>query len=283
MPEVATSPGARSSPRKPRVVAFVPARGGSVSIPKKNIKPLLGRPLLDWVVQPAIDSGVFDEVWVSTDCDLIAAAAHKSGALVHRRAAETATATASTESAMKDFVDSHPDYDVLCLIQATSPLLTPADFVDGWKLMRAQQADSLVTAVRAHRFLWTVDAKTGEAKAQNYDPVKRPRRQDWNGELVENGAFYMTTRKTWETYGCRLGGKIALHEMDEHTFVELDSPTDWLIVSHIAATHGYFPKGVARPAVDGDDAGAGTPYLALALGAAAAALAVAASRLVARK
>ena len=52
---------------KPRVIAMIPARGGSVSIPKKNIKPLAGRPLIDWVIKPAIHSGCFAEVWVSTD------------------------------------------------------------------------------------------------------------------------------------------------------------------------------------------------------------------------
>ena len=265
---------------RPRVVAFIPARGGSVSIPKKNIKPLLGRPLIDWVIQPALDSGVFDEVWVSTDDDGIAAIAHECGALVHRRSAESATATASSESAMKDFVDAHPAYDVLCLIQATSPLLKPSDFVEGWKLMQAQQADSLVTAVRAHRFLWSVDAKSGQAKACNYNPIKRPRRQDWDGELIENGAFYLTTRKTWETHGCRLGTKIALLEMEEHTFVELDSPTDWLIVSHIADRHGYFPPGRSPPKRDADGDADGGGYTALTLGVAAAALAIAGTMLI---
>ena len=52
---------------KPRVIAMIPARGGSVSIPKKNIKPLAGRPLIDWVIKPAIASGIFAEIYVSTD------------------------------------------------------------------------------------------------------------------------------------------------------------------------------------------------------------------------
>jgi N-acylneuraminate cytidylyltransferase len=224
-----------------KVVALIPARGGSVSIPKKNIKPLLGRPLIDWVIRPALDSGVFDEVWVSTDCDQIAAVAKACGAQVHRRSAETATNTASTELAMLEFVRHHPVYDVLCLIQATSPLVTPTNFVEGIQLMEAQQADSLVTGVRWHRFLWSVDKATGEATAKNYDPVKRPRRQDWNGELIENGAFYFCTRQVMETHGCRLGGKMALYEMQEHTLAELDSVIDWAFVAHLAADYGYIP------------------------------------------
>ena len=232
----------------PRIVAVIPARGGSVSIPKKNIKLLCGRPLIDWVVKPALRSGVFAEVWVSTDDDSIAAIAVEIGAKVHRRAAATATNTASTESAMADFVAAHPEYDILCLIQATSPFVVPEDFVKGLAQLRADKADSLVTAVRTHRFMWRVDAASGEASAKNYEPLRRPRRQDWDGELIENGAFYLTRKAVWERHACRLGGKIALYEMAEHTMVELDSPTDWAIVTHLALEYGYWPPG-SRPPV----------------------------------
>jgi len=239
------SPVRRKDGKKPKIVAMIPARGGSVSIPKKNIKPLAGRPLIDWVIRPALDSGIFDEVWVSTDDDGIAEVALQCGAKVHRRAPETATATASTESAIKDFVDAHPAYDYLCLIQATSPLLTPTDFIEGIKLMQETGADSLVTAVRFHRFLWSVDPKTKEAKAKNYEPLRRPRRQDWDGELIENGAFYYFTKANWEKHGCRLGGKVALLEMEEHTLTELDSLVDWAVVSHMVNDFGYFGNSPA--------------------------------------
>ena len=73
---------------------------------------------------------------------------------MHWRAPETATSTASTESAILDFVGAHPDYDILCLIQATSPFIAPDDFIQGVELLQSTGADSLVTAVRAHRFLW---------------------------------------------------------------------------------------------------------------------------------
>jgi len=225
---------------KDRVIAVIPARGGSVSIPRKNIKLLAGRPLIDWVIQPALASGIFAEVWVSTDDDEIAAVATQCGALVHRRAPETATSTASTESALVDFVKAHPQYDVLCLIQATSPLIVPNDFTAGMETLRSTGADSLVTAVRAHRFLWQV-GRDGLASANNYNPLKRPRRQDWNGELVENGAFYLTRKAVMDRESCRLGGKMALHEMEEHTFTELDSTVDWEIVSHMVMQHGYWP------------------------------------------
>lgn len=254
----------------PRVIAVIPARGGSVSVPRKNIKMLQGRPLIDWVIQAAEYSGIFAEVWVSTDDDEIHMIAKKCGAQVHRRAAHTATNTASTESALVDFCKAHPNYDVLCLIQATSPLITPADFQKGFETMKRAKADSLVTAVRAHRFLWKVDPKTERASAVNYDPLKRPRRQDWDGELIENGAFYFTTKAVMEREGCRLGGRIALHEMEEHTFTELDSPTDWQIVAKMSMIHGFWPPGANKPKLDEEEpAGGGMKLTAvLAIGAA---------------
>lgn len=223
---------------KKRVVAVIPARGGSVSIPLKNIRELAGRPLIDWCIKSARDSGCFAEIWVSTDHDQIAAVAKASGAKVHWRAAETATNTASTESALVDFTQAHPDYDILCLIQATSPLVTPEHFRGALQIFNQVGADSLVTAVRAHRFLWKVK-DDGEAEAINYTPAKRPRRQDWNGELIENGAFYLTTNGLFEESKCRLGGKIALYEMPEHTLVELDSEVDWEITKGLVLKHGY--------------------------------------------
>jgi len=259
-----------SSEPLPKIVAVIPARGGSVSIPKKNIKALLGRPLIDWVIKAARDSGVFADIWVSTDDDLIAATALECGARVHRRAAHTATSTASTESAIKDFTDAHSDFEYLCLIQATSPLLRPEDFVEAMREMRKVKADALVTAVRAHRFMWQVDPDTKLATAKNYEPLKRPRRQDWDGELIENGAFYYFTKAHWDKTGCRLGGKQVLYEMEEHTLAEIDSLVDWQIISHMAADFGYFPPDVPRVSPDGAASNKGF-YLGLATGFAAAA------------
>lgn len=227
---------------EPRVIAVVPARGGSVGIPQKNIKELLGRPLLDWCVRSALDSGAFTEVYVSTDSEDIAKAAEASGAKVHWRAPVTATSTASTELALEDFVSKHDDFDILCLIQCTSPLVVPDDFIKALSIFKERKADSLVTVVRAHRFLWRVDPKSGDAVPVNYDPLKRPRRQDWSGELIENGAFYLTAKGLWDKEKCRLGGKMALYEMAEHTLAELDSLVDWEIVAGLCTKYGYWPS-----------------------------------------
>merc|ERR1712176_354335 len=140
---------------------------------------------------------------------------------------------------MAEFTRAYPDYDIIVLIQCTSPLVTPDHFKEALELFQNLGADSLVTAVRAHRFLWKIDPDTGFASAQNYDPTKRPMRQQWNGELIENGAFYFTTKALFEESKCRLGGKMACYEMPEHTLTELDSEIDWEIMKGPVQKYGY--------------------------------------------
>jgi len=93
----------------------------------------------------------------------------------------------------------------------------------------------MVTVVKAHRFLWKLDPVTKIATPQNYVPSKRPRRQDWGGEWIENGAFYLFKVELFRMENCRLGGKMVAYEMDEATLVEIDSPTDWEILENLLA------------------------------------------------
>lgn len=209
------------------------ARGGSKGIPKKNIKPLNGVPLLVYNVKAALASGCFEVVVVSSDDREILDIALRAGAVAHERSPATATDAASSESGIDDYLAAHPDCTVLTLIQCTSPLTTALDFRNGFELFQRAGADSLVTVVRTHRFLWNLE--DGIARPKNYNPAKRPRRQDWNGELIENGAFYIFTVAAFCASGSRLSGKIVALEMPEDTLVEIDTLVDWQIVEFLAA------------------------------------------------
>ena len=92
-----------------------------------------------------------------------------------------------------------------------------------------------------------MDASTKFANAKNYEPLRRPRHEEWDGEFIENGAFYLFSKAHWDENHCRLGGKTMLYEMEKHTLAELDSLLDWAVVSNIAADCGYFPPNIARP------------------------------------
>jgi CMP-N-acetylneuraminic acid synthetase len=210
-------------------VALIPLRGGSKSIPKKNIKPLAGKPLSAWTLEAATGASLINAVYVSTDSEEIAEVVQGLGlgVKVIFRPAEFATDEASTESVMLHFMREVP-FDVLVTIQATSPLLIAQDLDRALVQFQAQRLDSMLSAVRTKRFFWSDDATP-----INYDPLHRPRRQEFAGTLMENGAFYITRRDILELHQCRLGGKIGVYEMDESTAVEIDEPEDWVLVERL--------------------------------------------------
>ena len=123
------------------------------------------------------------------------------------------------------------DFDTIVLVQATSPLLSSDDISLGMEIFRQENIDSVLSVVRQKRFVW--DEEGTSLTPVNYDPLKRPRRQEFNGFLVENGAFYITSRKALMTTGCRISGRIGKVEMDESTYFEIDEPSDFGLSSSI--------------------------------------------------
>lgn len=204
-------------------LGLMPLRGGSKSIPRKNLYPLAGKPLFAWSLEQALESAVFDQLVVATeDADIARAVeARFAGAVtVVPRSPATATDTATSESVMLE-VCADTRAEVVALIQATSPLTRACDFREARELFVGRRLDSLLTAVRSRRFIWSDDARP-----LNYDFTRRPRRQDFAGSLVENGAFYYTRTALLRRTRCRLGGRIGIHEMHQDTAREVDEPED---------------------------------------------------------
>lgn len=212
-------------------VAFIPVRGGSKSIPLKNIKEIAGKPLVYWTAKAANDCNFIDKVYVATDSSIIKDVVERfelSKVEVIGRSADTTTDTASTESAMLEFAKQY-DFDNIALVQATSPLLTSQDLEHGFELYHIKETDSVLSVVRQKRFQWKTN-QDGYAVSTNYDYRDRPRRQDFDGYLVENGAFYITGREALIRTQNRLSGNIRVCEMDESTYFEVDEPNDWEII-----------------------------------------------------
>lgn len=214
-------------PSSGNTIALIPLRGGSKGIPNKNIKPLAGRPLCHWVLEAACEVAELDRIIVSTDSQEIASIACEAHSRVEilMRPADLASDTASTESVLLHAIE-HIKPQTLVTLQATSPLTTSSDIRKALRQFASNQLDSLLSAVRLRRFVWTPDGTP-----LNYDYRNRPRRQDFEGSYVENGAIYITRRSTLEESRCRLGGRIGIFEMSEATFVELDDVGDWTRVA----------------------------------------------------
>lgn len=194
--------------------AFIPVRGGSKSIPLKNIKKICGMPLVYWTVKAASDCEYIDIVYVATDSEIIEKTVkgfNLPKVMVIGRSAESASDTASTEFEMLEFAENY-DFDNITLIQATSPLLTADDLNKGFELFGEQDTDSVISAVRQKRFNWQID-ENGFANPTNYDVFNRPRRQEFDGYLVENGAFYITSKADLLKSRNRVSGNIKAVEM----------------------------------------------------------------------
>lgn len=222
-------------------VAFIPVRGGSKSIPLKNIRNIAGRPLVFWGIKAACECEYIDKVFVATDSALIKDTVEGfasvlptklfSKILVIGRSEESATDTASTEFAMLEFAEKY-DFQNIVLIQATSPLLTAEDLNRGFEKFLSDNTDSVLSVVRQKRFNWQINDE-GLGVPINYDVFHRPRRQEFSGYLVENGAFYITSKiRLLETKN-RISGRIKAVEMPEDTYYEIDEPADWDIIESL--------------------------------------------------
>jgi N-acylneuraminate cytidylyltransferase len=216
-------------------VAIIPLRKGSKGIPGKNKKKMLGRPLFAWALGSAVFSDL-DEIYIFTDdqeiLDFIVREYHWTSKVKGMlRSDENANDTASTESAMLEFAKNvQYDFDILCLLQATSPMTTSEDINKALELISKENYNSALSVVKTHRFTWSP-----AGTPQNYDVFNRPRRQDFEGLHIENGAVYATTKESFMQSKNRMSGTIGLVEMPEETLTEIDSLTDWEIIEKLLA------------------------------------------------
>lgn len=219
-----------------KIIALIPLRGGSKSIPYKNIKEIAGKPLCYWVLEAAKNSEYIDEVYVSTEDEKIkkTAEALGLGVKISDRPKELAQDTTPTESVMMDFIGRIEDFDLLVLIQATSPLTTSENIDRAIEQFFREECDSLFSGVLLKKFYWTKDGQP-----LNYNPMMRPRRQDFEGVINENGAFYITKKDILEKYKNRLGGKIGIYAMPEYMDIDIDEPGDWPAVEKLLKKYKY--------------------------------------------
>lgn len=218
-----------------KTLALVPARCGSKSISFKNIRDFCGKPLIYWCLKSLSESSRIDEIYVATDCMEIEDIVNGFGlekVHVYRRSSKNSADESSTESVMLEFIYSNAiktkDSDLLILSQLTNPFTKSLDYDLAIQSLIESDADSILSGALIKRFFWD---KTG--KPYNYDYKNRPRRQDFDGVILENGAFYINSIENIKKYENRLSGKIRIHEMPEHSQIELDEPHDWLIAESL--------------------------------------------------
>lgn len=215
-----------------RVLAVIPARGGSRGVVRKNLRLVVGKPLVLWSVEAALAALNVDEVIVSSDDPAILAAAARPGVTTLPRPAELATDTATTDSVLLHAIANAAQRpDLVVLLQPTVPVRAQG-LVDACigRLLETG-ADSLLTGNAAHFVWWRENgnqerAADGAPRWRSQCP-RRPRRQDMEArELMwnEDGSVYVTRTEMLEQTGQRLGGRMEVYETART--VDIDTEAD---------------------------------------------------------
>lgn len=205
--------------------ALILARGGSKGIPRKNIMPLLGKPLISYSIEAAKQSNV-DEVWVSTDCEEIKIVAKMYGAYVIDRPEEISTDTSKSEEALLHFAENN-DFDNLVFIQPTSPLIKPEYINQAIEMLN--EYDSVFSCYEEHWVpRWTKDIKEVDWKKE-----ARPMRQEKQSLLVECGMFYLTTKEALLKSKLRYSGKIGVVLIPIYHSFQIDVENDIILIEKI--------------------------------------------------
>lgn len=224
-------------------VALIPARGGSKGIPRKNLVPVGGRPLLVHSIAQARRAAGIDRVFVSTEDPEIAAVAREAGAEIVERPLALAGDTASTESAITHALEQWAAQglvpDRVVLLQATSPFRAEGQLDAALATFDRAGCDSLLSVVRFVGFVWRRGAD-GLSLPATYEPTRRPRRQEIEDTFLETGSFYVFRREMYEQTGSRLGGRIATFEVPAEDALDIDEPADLERAREEARRRGLF-------------------------------------------
>ncbi|TXS53073.1 acylneuraminate cytidylyltransferase [Streptomyces sp. uw30] len=237
-----SNPEAGQDASAPRVLAVIPARGGSKGVPAKNLMPVGGVPLVARAVRECRASRLVTDVVVSTDDQGIAAAARQAGADVVLRPAAIAGDTATSEAAVLHAMDAHEaqhgtQLDVVLLVQCTSPFIIREDLDGVVKAIVANGADTALTVAPFHGFVWrhgddepaaaeSERAAAGGGYGVNHDKSFRPRRQDRPQDFLETGAAYAMDAAGFREHKHRFFGRTELVRTDPARVLEIDDPHD---------------------------------------------------------
>lgn len=214
-------------------IAIIPARGGSKRIPRKNIKLFMGKPIIAYSIEAALQSGLFDEVMVSTDDKEIAEIACKYGAQVpFMRSAEMSNDYAGTADVILEVLQMYKEqgreFETVCCIYSTAPFVTSERLREAYGKMNSE-IDSVFTCVTysypIQRSLHIVDGKISMV----YPEYKNVRSQDLEPIYHDAGQFYFSRTASFMESRTFWGKNTAGLVLSELEVQDLDTQTDWML------------------------------------------------------
>uniref|UniRef100_A0A336K8T2 CSON003683 protein n=1 Tax=Culicoides sonorensis TaxID=179676 RepID=A0A336K8T2_CULSO len=204
------------------VTALILARGGSKGIPLKNIVRLGNQTLLGRTLETINIFSRFNDVWVSTDHDLIAEEAKKYWSKIFKRSPEYAKDDTPSIVSVQEFINQTFTSPYIALIQVTSPFLRNSYLAKAFDVLKSGR-ECVFSVTRSFKLRWSKENE--RVVPLNFELSKRPRRQDWMGEFVENGMFYISSKEllfegNFQSWDC------GIVEVDKIDSLEIDDEID---------------------------------------------------------
>lgn len=213
-------------------IAIITARGGSKRIPRKNIKPFLGKPIITYSIEAALNCGCFDEVMVSTDDEEIAEIARNAGAKIpFMRSEATSNDFATTSDVIMEVIDNYEaqgmHFDVACCIYPTAPFATAEKLKAGFEKLSASDADSLAPVVDFSYPPQRAFVIEEEHLVFKYPEYLNSRSQDLQKHYHDAGQFYMLRMDSFKRTKNVFAGKVLPLVISELEVQDIDNETDW--------------------------------------------------------
>lgn len=219
-------------------VAIIPARSGSKELKNKNIKKILGHPLIAYTIKAAKLSKYIKEVYVTTDGNSIADQSRKYGAKIIKRPKKLANNTILPDAAVVhaiNQIEKKTKFNNVVFLQPTSPLRSKQDINLAIELYKKKQADCLFSSVELHSTMWK---DTNNFVRPYHKSFKVVTSRDKLGiNVVDNGSFYITNKKLFKKFKHRLAGKkIITYKMEPWTIFEIDKRNDFNLVKWLISS-----------------------------------------------
>jgi pseudaminic acid cytidylyltransferase len=229
-----------------RSIAIIPARGGSKRIPKKNIKPFLGKPIIAYSIEAALESGLFEEVMVSTDDEEIAKLASAFGAKVpFVRSAENANDMATTSAVLAEVLDTYSNqgefFDSACCLYACAPLINAQLLKDAHQRLMQDDFDCVVPLLPFSFPIWrSVTMDDNQQVKMIWPENMNKRSQDLPTAFHDAGQFYFFKTKPFLNSKDLWRGKVGGIQLNEMQAQDIDTMDDWHIaeVKYKLLTYG---------------------------------------------
>ena len=226
----------------PRILCVIPARGGSKSIPLKNLRKLSGLPLVAWPINSAINSGIINKVVCSSDHDGILEVAKKFGSEIHKRPSILSTDEAESPPVVLDVIEVYEKqgfyFDYVFMLEPTSPLTEPDDLFRAFNLLQSNidSFESLVTvseSISAHPDFTFELKNNNKLESVNQEAWKVKRRQDISKLYFIEGTLYLSTIESFKRNLAFVHNKTMGMIVPRAKSLEIDEELDFYLVEGV--------------------------------------------------